>query len=525
MGTPSRGPIVRLGTFIGAACLATATSLFVPNTASAGLPTPPPEVAVTSPAPLPLPIFPIPATAPLAPVTELPAPTDAASTTSDAASTTSNEARGNEKVTLCHATSSVANPYTLITVAESAINGHDGHTGPVFDPATSQSGDNWGDLIPAVGDFPGLNNTLSGADILANGCAVPEPVDPVDPNRPAVPITPTVPTVPNKPAKPITPTVPVLPHVPQIPVVPGLPGSNRFFVTLCHATGSVARPYLRTAAWAASLAELQHDIETGHDTHGGSPFDPNTNVSGDSWGDIIPAFAEYDGLNNTGAGAAILADGCNVPPSIGAYPLAWNICHWNATDQPPTYVRTTLTAPTPDQLLVLLQQHAVETGAGGERDVIPTTRAGSAGLVCPAAGSGSGTGTTPPAIAPVTATVTVKAQMCHAEAGVYAKRSEVAVESASGPDMASAQAAATAKANTRLVAQLTYHANHDVADIIEPFGTFDGYHWGNEGQLIFSRDCIVDVPPRNSDLLRPRPGIAGGTTSPGYSGEIPETGK
>ncbi|MBK9738440.1 MAG: hypothetical protein IPO93_02740 [Actinobacteria bacterium] len=85
-------------------------------------------------------------------------------------------------------------------------------------------------------------------------------------------------------------------------------------------------------------------------TRTADPFDPNTNVSGDSWGDFIPAFAESDRLpTTTGAGAAILADGCNVPPSIGA--LSARLEHL-ATGMPQTSpdVRAHhLTAPTPDQ--------------------------------------------------------------------------------------------------------------------------------------------------------------------------------
>ena len=166
----------------------------------------PVTVSVPPVPPVPLPVFPlVPATAAPAPV-EQPVPEVESS-------------RGNEKVTLCHRSSSADNPYQLITVAASALNGHDGHTGPVFDPATNQSGDTWGDIIPAFDDYPGLNNSGSGAAILANGCAVPAP--PVDPGTPIVPITPTVPTKPT-PVKPITPTVPTKPK-PVKPITPTVP--------------------------------------------------------------------------------------------------------------------------------------------------------------------------------------------------------------------------------------------------------------------------------------------------------------
>src|SRR3954447_26173195 len=73
-------------------------------------------------------------------------------------------------VSFCHATSSVHNPYNLITTdADSIIQqGHGSHTGPVYPT------DNWGDIIPPFdytgGRYPGLN-WPDGAAILQGGCA------------------------------------------------------------------------------------------------------------------------------------------------------------------------------------------------------------------------------------------------------------------------------------------------------------------------------------------------------------------
>jgi uncharacterized repeat protein (TIGR02543 family) len=57
------------------------------------------------------------------------------------------EAR-NGKVTICHRTKSVKNPYRRITVSNSALNsGHKNHTGALWTTSSVQ-GDTWGDIIP-----------------------------------------------------------------------------------------------------------------------------------------------------------------------------------------------------------------------------------------------------------------------------------------------------------------------------------------------------------------------------------------
>jgi hypothetical protein len=98
----------------------------------------------------------------------------------------------NHKVTICHRTNSVTNPYVVITVDEASVDGDNGndngkgdhlleHLGPVWDANTTYSpphnGDQWGDIIPpfyADGvtptGYPSLNWNAAGQAIFDNGC-------------------------------------------------------------------------------------------------------------------------------------------------------------------------------------------------------------------------------------------------------------------------------------------------------------------------------------------------------------------
>ena len=82
-----------------------------------------------------------------------------------------------EKVTICHATNAVTNPYRMITVDLSATHGpdHATHTGPVFDPAVNtDNSPAWGDIIPNVLNWDQEGQALHGAS-----CQLPnEPPDP-----------------------------------------------------------------------------------------------------------------------------------------------------------------------------------------------------------------------------------------------------------------------------------------------------------------------------------------------------------
>ena len=95
------------------------------------------------------------------------------------------------KVTLCHATASVSNPYVQITVGIPSVKsfehdlaeGHGTHVGPIFDPNGGKDQPPWGDIIPAFGPWQFGDDTLTyggmnvpaGDGILANGCEAPGP--------------------------------------------------------------------------------------------------------------------------------------------------------------------------------------------------------------------------------------------------------------------------------------------------------------------------------------------------------------
>lgn len=102
----------------------------------------------------------------------------------------------NGKITICHRTNSVSNPYSQITVdvdAADGISGNSGHSadhygehkGPVFDVNTTyptpHNGDQWGDIIPPVvpnsqvpgANTAGLNWNGVGQAIYYNGCNIP----------------------------------------------------------------------------------------------------------------------------------------------------------------------------------------------------------------------------------------------------------------------------------------------------------------------------------------------------------------
>ncbi|HEX5585675.1 MAG TPA: DUF5979 domain-containing protein [Acidimicrobiia bacterium] len=71
-----------------------------------------------------------------------------------------------DHVTICHRTNSNKNPYVEISPDKSGVlDGHAGHTGPVWNDTLKADHTKWGDIIPPFDDFPGQNWDAAGQAI------------------------------------------------------------------------------------------------------------------------------------------------------------------------------------------------------------------------------------------------------------------------------------------------------------------------------------------------------------------------
>ena len=146
-------------------------------------------------------------------------------------------AGNSSKVTICHATSSVNNPYTLNTVDDSSIdneknkylNGHGDHTGPVFDINGGKDQPRWGDIIPPFtspsgSSFAGYNWTEAGKSIWNSECNIVKPTPTPTPSPTPTPTPSPTPTPTPSPTP--TPTPSPTPPPPPPPTTPEPPRDN-----------------------------------------------------------------------------------------------------------------------------------------------------------------------------------------------------------------------------------------------------------------------------------------------------------
>lgn len=124
-------------------------------------------------------------------------------------------------------------------------------------------------------------------------------------------------------------------------------------VTLCHRTASFSNPYVEITVDQNSV------LSQGHGSHTGGVYPAA------GWGDIIPPFDGYAGLNWTPEGQTILASGCDAAKARGKVTL----CHATSSKTNP-YVLITV-----DRNAVLKKGHGSHTGGlyptKGWGDIIP----------------------------------------------------------------------------------------------------------------------------------------------------------
>ena len=90
-------------------------------------------------------------------------------------------------------------------------------------------------------------------------------------------------------------------------------------VTICHATASTSNPYQELSVNESSL---DGGGTNDHAAHTGPVFDFSDPAGNQAWGDIVPSFGTFGGLNWTAEGQDVYGHGCGdpAPPPVDPEP-------------------------------------------------------------------------------------------------------------------------------------------------------------------------------------------------------------
>lgn len=289
----------------------------------------------------------------------------------------------------------------------------------------------------------------------------------------------------------------------------GSGGQGTVSVEICHATRSYDNPYVYIVVDASSVDELIQELSgkgNGHGDHVGAVFDPETNRSGNNWGDIIGRVVGQDGVvysagyNLTPAGEAILGAKCQTPKPT-TYTASLSFCaSLNGGD----YVKDTGPFVGESTESQALANKAAEDAAALQGYTIDKTGAacGSTVVVCD------------PSVEQCDFTANDGAAFCEVTGGSYNGVGSYQVYSVPGSSQAAAQAAADADVQAALNAR----AKGD--NIVPPHKNFPGYNWNEKTQARFEAGCSP-----NQSVLAVNAGLAGTTPTKKPASGNPQPGK
>jgi hypothetical protein len=212
-------------------------------------------------------------------------------------------------ITLCHATAATTHPYVVITVAPNSINqlifeknGHNTHTGPVFDPNGGKDQPVWGDIIPPFDwntptqHYDGLNWTDAGMAIWNNGCQIPGTPPTTEPPTTEPPTTEPPTTEPPTTEPPTTEPPTTEPPTTEPPTTeppttepPTSGGSSGSSAASSSASSSFGISGAETSATTSSSAPIPGGVSAGLHT-------PVANAGLKAWGTVLLLLGGATGL-------------------------------------------------------------------------------------------------------------------------------------------------------------------------------------------------------------------------------------